>query len=483
MEDIGRSRLLRRDGRASSAPGAAPPPAGTGIRTAGGRDLTVLWGINFVDGLGSQASGLVFPLLLLDLGHGRGTAGAFASAAALAGVILSPLVALPADRGRRRTLMTGTAASASLAMAGLAVCCLGHPPLWVLLGLALTERLCATAYEAAARGALSRLAGAADLPRAVAGVQAGDQAALVLGPALGGLLFGVSPLLPFVADAGSYAAAAFGVRTIRTPLDGTPAGPSRGPDAPGTPADVPPATSATVPDSPRASSDPPVGTIRPGTIRSGALRAGVAAVVGSPVLRLVLLWSCVASGAVTLLFYNALFVLGTEAGSIVTGGVLAASGAAGLAGSLVAARVVRGLGAHRSLTVATWLLLPPCAALSVAREAWSWTLCFCGLCLVLPVVTTVLGAAAVWAVPAELQSRSGAVLGSASAVTAAGAPAGAVLLMTWGGPGAPAVACTVILALLAVRTQRTANTVLPPLTPARGDQDTGPSDGRTGRAR
>ncbi|WEO93328.1 MFS transporter [Streptomyces sp. FXJ1.172] len=478
MEDIGRSRLPRRSGKASTTPGAAPPPADTGIRTAGGRDLTVLWGINFIDGLGSQASGLVFPLLLLDLGHGRGTAGAFASAAALAGVVLSPFVALPADRGRRRTLMTGTSVSASLAMAGLAACCLGHPPLWVLLGLALTERLCATAYEAAARGALSRLAGAADLPRAVAGVQAGDQAALVLGPALGGVLFSVSPLLPFAVDAGSYAAAAFGVRAVRTPLDGTPAGPPHGPDAPGNPADVPPATSAMVPDSPRSSSDPPVGTVR-----SGALRAGVAAVVGSPVLRLVLLWSSAASGAVALLFYNALFVLGTEAGSIATGGVLAASGAAGLAGSLVAARAVRRLGAHRSLTVATWLLLPPCAALSVAREPWSWTLCFCGLCLVLPVVTVVLGAAAVRAVPAELQSRSGAVLGSAGALTAAGGPAGAALLMAWGGPGAPAVACTVILALLAVHTQHTANTVLRPLTPAHADQDTGRTSSRAGGAR
>ncbi|MGN5377238.1 MFS transporter [Streptomyces lasalocidi] len=325
------------------------------------------------------------------------------------------------DRGRRRTLMTGTAASASLAMAGLAVCCLGHPPLWVLLGLALTERLCATAYEAAARGALSRLAGAADLPRAVAGVQAGDQAALVLGPALGGLLFGVSPLLPFVADAGSYAAAAFGVRTIRTPstahLPVLPA--DRTPQ--GLPRTFRSATSATVPDSPRASSDPPVGTIRPGTIRSGALRVGCrrggrfprAAAGPAVVLRrersrdVVVLQRSVRSGH--------------RGGQHRHRRVLAASGAAGLAGSLVAARVVRGLGAHRSLTVATWLLLPPCAALSVAREAWSWTLCFCGLCLVLPVVTTVLGAAAVWAVPAELQSRSGAVLGSASAVTAAGA--------------------------------------------------------------
>ncbi|WP_053663325.1 MFS transporter [Streptomyces sp. MMG1121] len=485
----------------------------------------MLWGVNFVDGLGSQASGLVFPLLLLDLGHSRGTAGVFASAAALAGVVLGPLVALPADRGRRRSLMTGASVSASLAMTGLAVCCLGHPPLWVLLGLALAERLCATAYEAAARGALSRLVPIGELPRAVAGVQAGDQAALVLGPALGGVMFGVSPLLPFAADAVSYAAAAFGVRAIRTPLDAPPidppasppidppAGPPAdrpgGPDVPGDIADAPPKMSATALDSPDTPSDPPVDTMCTGTagprtvgsgpdnshtapssrtavsrtIGSGAMRAGLTAVVRSPVLRLVLLWSSVAGGAVALLSYSALFVLGSEAGSAAAGGVLAASGAAGLAGSLVAARVVRRLGAHRALTLSAWLLLPPCAALYVAHGPWSWGVCFCGLCLVLPVATAVLGATAVRAVPPELQSRSGAVLGSAGALAAAGAPAAAAFLLTWGGPGTPAAACTVVLALLAVHTQSSARTVLHPLAPAHGDKDPGPTGTSAGSGR
>ncbi|MEU5540345.1 MFS transporter, partial [Streptomyces sp. NPDC020362] len=446
-------------------------------RAGSRRDIAVLWGVNAVDGLGSQASGLVFPLLLLDLGHGPGTAGLFASSAALAGVLLGPVVAVPSDRGHRRRLMTGAAVLAALAMAGLAVSCLCHPPLSILLGLAFTERLCATAYETAARGSLRLLSSPDDLPRAVAGLQAGDQAALVLGPALGGVLFGVSRFLPFAVDAVSYAAAALGVRAIRTPLDPTvlradttrsggaepkklPAGPSTAeagpstavagpialvaevstavtepiapvaepktpvPSTPGTPAAAAPGTSMAPPGT---SSYPPDG--RPRTPRqapapsTGALRAGLVAVVRSPVLRLVLLWSSVASGVLALLFYTAVFVLGTGAGGAATGGVLAASGAAGLVGSLVAARVVRRFGAHRSLTAATWLLLVPCAALSAADGPWPWGLCFCALCLVLPVVTVVLSGAAVLAVPQDLQSRTGAVLGSATAVTAAVAPA------------------------------------------------------------
>ncbi|GHI04104.1 hypothetical protein Scel_24250 [Streptomyces cellostaticus] len=392
--------------------------------------------------------------------------------------------------------MTGSAVLAALAMAGLAVCCLRHPPLWILLSLAFTERLCATAYETAARGALCRLAAPDDLPRAVAGVQAGDQTALVVGPALGGVLFGVSRFLPFAVDAVSYAAAALGVRAIRAPLD-SPAVAVASPDTPmavtnTAPSDTSTDMSKATPDTPKTTPDTPVAspgsaphpadstTRAPRRASSGALRAGLAAVVHSPVLALVLLWSSVASGVLALLFYTAVFVLGPGAGSSATGGVLAASGAAGLVGSLVAARVVRRFGAHRSLTAATWLLLLPCAALSAADGPWLWGLCFSALCLVLPVVTVVLGGAAVLAVPQDLQSRTGAVLGSATAVTAAVAPAVAATLVTWGGPQAPALTCAAVLALLAVHTQRTARTVLRPAVPGDGHEDNRPAGSSPG---
>ncbi|MDF3299182.1 MFS transporter [Streptomyces tropicalis] len=449
------SRAPQRAGGEESAPDTAPTAAAPAARTGGRRDLAVLWGVNAVDGLGSQASGLVFPLLLLRLGHGPGTAGAVAAAAALAGVLLGPLVAVPADRGRRRRIMTGAAAVAALATAGLAVSCRWHPPLWVLLGLACAERLSATAYEAAARGALARLADPEDLPRAVAGIQAGDQAALVAGPALGGALFGVSRFLPFAVDAVSYLVAAVGVRAIRAPLDG-PAGPVDAGVLPPGPA-------------PR----------RRGPAR-GELRAGAAAVVRSPALRLVLLWSTAASGALALLFYTAVFVLGAGAGGAATGAVLAASGAAGLAGSLAAPRVVRRFGGHRSLTAATWLLVPSCAALAAADGPWRWALCFCALCLVMPVVTVVLGGAAVLAVPREVQSRTGAVLGTSGALAAAAAPAVAAALVVRVGAPAPALLCTAVLALLAVHTQRTARTALRPAAsapePAGGSGPARPAD-------
>ncbi|MFD9396422.1 MFS transporter [Streptomyces sp. NPDC060000] len=392
------------------------------------RDLRILWWVNAVDGLGSQASGLVLPLLLLELGHSPGTAGSLAGVAALTGVVLGPLVAVPADRGRRRRLMTGSAALAALTTGVLALTCLGHPALWVVVSLALTERLCAVAYEAASRGALVHLATVDELPRAAAGMQMGDQVSLIAGPALGGALFQLARPVPFLADALSYAAAALGVRAIRAPLD-TPA------PAPATPSGE---------DSGRRGR---------WTERFGAARAGVVTVAVSPVLRLVLVWTSTAGGALTLLFYTALFRLGADARSAALGLVLAASGAAGLLGSLVAAPLVRRFGAVRLLTLTAWLLPLPCGSLMWADAATGWGVAFAGLSLLVPMITVVLSSAAVACTPAALQSRTASVLGSVSALTAAGAPALAAVLVTAWNLRTPALLCTALFAVLAVYTQ------------------------------
>ncbi|MFF9409491.1 MFS transporter [Streptomyces anandii] len=434
-----------------------PSPAAAGAdrrRT----DLAILWGVNAVDGLGSQASGVVFPLLLLGLGHSPGTAGTLAGSVALAGVVLGPLVAVPADRGRRRRIMTGSAALAALGTGLLALVCLGRPALWVVVSLALLERLCSVAYEAASRGALVRLADTDALPRAAAGLQVGDQASLVLGPALGGALFQLARPLPFLADAISYAAAAVGVRAIRTPLDTPLHAPLDTPlDAPlGRPLDVPRDTG------PEAGHGAARRARAGAALRgwAGAVRDGLGTVAGSPVLRLVLVWTSAAGGTLTLLFYTALFELGRDAHGAATGLVLAASGAAGLVGALVAPAVVRRSGAARVLTAAAWTLPVPCGALWWAGGAWGWGVAFAGLSLVLPLITVVLSSVAVACTPVPLQSRVGSVLGSAAALTAAGAPAAAGLLVTVWSTRAPVLLCTSLFAVLALYSQLRARAVV-----------------------
>ncbi|WP_329406233.1 MFS transporter [Streptomyces sp. NBC_00704] len=392
--------------------------------------------MNAVDGLGSQASGLVLPLLLLDLGHSPGTAGSLATAAALSGVVLGPVVAVPADRGRRQLLMTGSAALAALCTGVLALTCLGRPALWAVMALALAERLCAVVYEAASRGALVNLAATDELPRAAAGMQVGDQISLVVGPVLGGVLFQLARPLPFFADALSYAAAALGVRSIRTPLD-------------------PPAHTPDTPARPRETDDR--GGRGTWSGRLGAVTAGVVTVARSPVLRLVLIWTSTAGGTLTLLFYTALFRLGSDghghSDGAAVGAVLAASGAAGLLGALVAAPAVRRLGAGRLLTLAAWLLPVPCGSLVWADDAVGWGAAFAGISLLVPLITVVLSSVAVACTPVALQSRTAGVFGSLSALAAAGAPALAAFLVTVGTARTPVLLCTVLFGALAVHTQ------------------------------
>ncbi|MFF8592178.1 MFS transporter [Streptomyces sp. NPDC015220] len=460
-----------------AGPGTAPSAGpGTAFGTApltgtpNGRpapakgDLRILWWINAVDGLGSQASGVVFPLLLLRLGHSPGVAGAFAGAAALTGVVLGPLVAVPADRGKRRRIMITSAVLAALSMGTLALVSPGRPALWLLVSLALLERLCAVSYEAAARGALVRLAPVDELPRAAAGLQAGDQAALVVGPALGGALFQLARPVPFLADALSYAAAALGVRAIRTPLDPPPLAPPPSP-----------AGAALAAGAPGRRRRPGAGA-RSWRGWAGDARDGLTTVAGSPVLRMVLVWTSTAGGTLALLFYTALFRLGRDGHSAATGLVLTASGAAGLLGSLLAAPVIRRLGAARVLTSAAWLLPVPCASLLWADGAWGWGTAFAGLSLLLPLITVVLSSLAVARTPAGVQSRVAGVLGSVSALAAAGAPAAAAALVTVWDTRAPVLLCTALTGVLALYTRARARTVFRTGTAATAASGTGESD-------
>ncbi|OIJ69151.1 MFS transporter [Streptomyces mangrovisoli] len=461
-----RTERRRATGRTGRTGGRARRRPSTRARTP--RDLRILWWTNAADGLGSQASGIVFPLLLLRLGHGPAAAGAFATVTGLVAVALAPLVAVPADRGHRRRIMIGAAALAAAATALVAaVARLAAPPLWLLLAPAVVERLCAVAYASASRGALARLARPGELTRAAAGLQVGDQTALVTGPALGGALFQLARPLPFLADALTYLATAVGIRSLRTPLDsetrtGTRTGTSAGTRIE-TPAESPAESRAEsrveTPAESRTETAPSTSTAPRRNLRAAA--EGLHVVGRSPELRLVAGWTAAASGVVTMLSYTALFVLGEQRGGAATGLVLAASGAAGLVGSLLSVRVVRRWGGRRALVAGTWLLILPCAALATASGPWGYGLAFAAFCLVLPVVTVVLTGVVVAAAPLDVQSRAGAVIGAAAGITAACAPSVAAALITRSGPHSPAVTGAVVLALLAVCTQAAARRALP----------------------
>ncbi|MEU6476509.1 MFS transporter [Streptomyces sp. NPDC047017] len=385
----------------------------------GSRDFRLLWWANAADGIGSQASGAVLPLLLLGLGNSPQVVGLVAGVSTALGLLLGPLVAVPVDRGARRRVLLGSAAVAALAMGCVALAlATGRPPLTLVLAAVLVERFATACFEAAARGTVALVCPGPEQPRALSRLAAADQGALITGPALGGVLYQAARAFPFLADALSYVVSAVCVGAMRADL------------------------TAPAPAEPGES-----------LLRESA--AGLRLVRSSPLLRLVLVWSATVNLVVVALYYQAVFALQRGGhGGAVLGAVLAASGAAGLAGALAAPGVVRRLGAARVVTGVTWLLVPLAAALAMTTGAWAYGLLFSLVCLLMPLASVLLQARALQATALALQARTGAVLATATTGAAALAPVLSGALADRVSTAAPAVACGVTLAALAVHTSR-----------------------------
>ncbi|MGW3008314.1 MFS transporter [Streptomyces sp. NPDC001219] len=389
------------------------------------RDLRLFWWAGTCDALGSQTSGLVLPLLLLTLGRSPAEVGALAGLSAAATLLLGPFAAVPADRGARKRLMVASALVSAAAMGGVTVAVAAGPvPLAALIAAVLVERCATSCYEAAALGTVALVCPPAEHRRVLSRLQAGERAALVVGPALGGLLFQAERWLPFLADALSYAVAAGCICALRSPL------------------------------APRREQRPPAVRERRGWRgRVAEAGAGLALIRRVPFLRLALLWISGVNALLVALYYTTVFALQDHGrGAAPLGLVLALAGAAGLAGALAAPRIAGRRSAGRLLVTVSWLMVPPAAALATAREAWHFGLLFGLLCLLTPVATVALQARIIQVVPLGLQARTGTVLATVSGAAAAVAPALAGLSADRAGAAATLLGCAVLLAGLALHT-------------------------------
>jgi predicted MFS family arabinose efflux permease len=185
------------------------------------RDFVFIAGGQAVSDAGTQISHLAFPLLLLLLTGSPALAG-------VAGAVRTVpyfLMALPAgalvDRWNRRTVMivcdTGRALSLSSIPIAARLHALTLPQLYLV---AFVEGTLGVIFDIAAVASLPRVVGSDQLPQATAWQVAGSGGASLAGPPIGGLLYGISSALPFLADAISYAISVVTLLFVRTPLQG-----------------------------------------------------------------------------------------------------------------------------------------------------------------------------------------------------------------------------------------------------------------------
>jgi MFS family permease len=183
------------------------------------REFRGIWIAQALSKLGSQASYLALPLLVLSLTHSPAQAGLVGFVKAASEVVFLLPAGTFSDRHDRRRTMLACDVVRCAGMAALAYAVAAHVAvLPLILAVAAADGACTGAFAGAVSGAVRRIVPEGQFASAVALIQARNAAVYTAGPALGGLLFELSPVVPFVADAGSYLFSLAAVLAIRTPM-------------------------------------------------------------------------------------------------------------------------------------------------------------------------------------------------------------------------------------------------------------------------
>lgn len=186
---------------------------------AANRDFRRLWIGQVASDLGSSMSGLVVPMLALALTGSTWLAG-LTGTVGFAAIWLAQLPGgYIADMFDRRRVMLLCDGLRLLLFLGLAIgVALGVVSIWLLLAVhALTSFLWIVFVSAEAQ-AIRQIVDRDQIPEAVSAAEARGYAVELVGPVVGGWLFGLSRALPLFGDALSFAVSWLCIRRIRTPL-------------------------------------------------------------------------------------------------------------------------------------------------------------------------------------------------------------------------------------------------------------------------
>ena len=182
-------------------------------------DFRRYWLGQLASDLGSQLSLVAYPLLVLTLGGTPAQAGGIATASLLVRLACRLPAGVLVDRADRRRVMLAADLVRAGAVATIpAAALVGGPAYPHLIVVAVVEGAATSVFWPAAAISVRRLVPPQQLTDAMARSQARAATVFLIGPALGGWLFTVNRLAPFVGDAVSYLVSALQIAKIRTPL-------------------------------------------------------------------------------------------------------------------------------------------------------------------------------------------------------------------------------------------------------------------------
>ncbi|HEY7142608.1 MAG TPA: MFS transporter [Streptosporangiaceae bacterium] len=398
----------------NAAPGKTGPgktaPGKTALRN---RDFLVLSAAQGLSRLGTQVSGIAFPLLVLRLTGSPALAGltGFAEGVAVA-VVLLPGGAI-ADRWNRRAVMVAADTGCALTLAVLAAAIAARAAgMSLVIPAAVVAAGLGASFSPAAGAALRTVLSDAELPGAMSVIQARNAATALAGPALGGLLFEITPSLPFALDAASYAVSLLGSLAVRASL--------------------------AAPDGAQAGRRPLLGEV---------LR-GVRFIAAHRFLRVTMANAAVLNFAFTgvLLCLIVTIVKGGSTG-FTAGTVVAFVGLGSLIGSLLAPAAKRRLSLRQAVVLVTWSCAVLVAVMAVARGVPVLAAATGAAALLVPALNVIVITAQTMITPNAMQGRvQSAISFIALSISPLGAAAAGFLLQRW----PPAVAFGSFAAILAV---------------------------------
>ncbi|MFJ5229706.1 MFS transporter [Kitasatospora sp. NPDC088391] len=353
-------------------------------------DYRRLWLAHALSAFGSQATYLALPLVLLASTHSITDFGVVTFAEIVSSLFASFPAGVLVDRLRRRTvlLVCDLARAATVGLFAVAVLA-DRVSLPLAVVVAVVNSVLSAPFGPAASAALRHVVPRSQLTTAVSLAQARSAVATLGGPLLGAALYAVTPVLPFLVDAASFAASALCVLTVRLP-----------PEAPKDPKAAGGAG--------RAARKPFVKD----------LTTGLVEVRRSPFLR----YTLVNGALVNFVFSGIVVVLvaqGAEAasgGSYHNGLIIAMSGAGNLVGALFSARAGRTLAPRTLVLAVCWstALLTPFLALGGGTLLPAVLIGLCSLAT--PAANAVISAARLHSVPDHLLGRVQTACGIAPAL-------------------------------------------------------------------
>jgi predicted MFS family arabinose efflux permease len=185
-------------------------------------DYMLLWSGQVVSTVGSTASTVIYPLLILALTGSPQAAGIAGALRALPYLVLSLPVGALIDRWDRKAVMVLCDVGRGIAVATIpAAMAFDALTLAQIYAVTLVEGSLFVFFNIAEVAALPRVVPAVQLPQAAAQNEAGFGAAHIAGPAFGTFLYqAFGRAVPFLADAATYAVSVLSLLRIRTPFYG-----------------------------------------------------------------------------------------------------------------------------------------------------------------------------------------------------------------------------------------------------------------------